>query len=141
MSIKTLLGRTISDAEIIATFNPSEEGNIMPLAPNLYDKGVADYFKHYEVYHDMCPEPFGGIEALLQTLKEKAYVLQWYLARESKALPFRFNQFRLENYFEFIEKGMPSGPRKREGIQLVLDQCLLHYLHSPLALPSIFAVR
>ena len=70
-SVEPLINRSISDAEIIATFGPSEEGTIMALAPNHYDKGVSDYLYYYENLHEMCPVPFDGIKDVLQTLKNK----------------------------------------------------------------------
>ncbi len=70
-SVEPLINRSISDADIIATFGPSEEGTIMALAPNHYDKGIADYLHYYEQLHDMCPIPFGGMKEILQTLKNK----------------------------------------------------------------------
>ncbi len=50
-SIAPLVNRTVSEAEIIATFGPSEEGTILALAPNHYDKGVADYLLFYKELH------------------------------------------------------------------------------------------
>lgn len=120
-SIEPLIGRPVSDTEIIATFGPSEEGTIMALAPNHYHKGIIDYLKHYELYHEMCPEPFRGIVELLQTLKEKGVRIAMVTGKGKHSTEISLKQFRLENYFEFIETGMPSGPRKPEGIQLVLD--------------------
>ncbi len=67
-SIEPLINKNVSDEEIIATFGPSEEGTIMALAPNFYDKGVEDYLKYYEEYHEMCPKPFDGIIDILKFL-------------------------------------------------------------------------
>lgn len=120
-SVEPLIGRSISDAEIIATFGPSEEGTIMALAPDHYDKGVADYLQYYETFHDMCSTPFEGIGDLLQTLKEKGIRIAMVTGKGKHSTAISIKQFRLENYFEFIETGMPSGPRKPQGIQLVLD--------------------
>jgi HAD superfamily hydrolase (TIGR01549 family) len=120
-SVEPLIGRSVSDAEIIATFGPSEEGTIMALAPNHYDKGVADYLQHYETYHDMCPSPFEGIEELLKTLKDTTIRIAMVTGKGKYSTAISLKQFGLENYFEAIETGMPSGPRKPEGIQLVLN--------------------
>jgi phosphoglycolate phosphatase/pyrophosphatase PpaX len=70
-AIEPLIERLVSDEEIIATFGPSEEGTIMALAPEFYEEGVTNYLKYYEQYHDMCPNPFEGIEDILRILKEK----------------------------------------------------------------------
>ena len=47
-ALEPLINRSVSDAEIIATFGPSEEGTIMSLAPDHYEKGLADYLSYYE---------------------------------------------------------------------------------------------
>ncbi len=120
-SIEPLIGRSVSEAEIIATFGPSEEGTIMALAPSYYDKGVADYLKHYEIYHEMCPSAFTGIKELLQTLKEKGVRIAMVTGKGTHSTAISLKHFGLENYFEAIETGMPGGPRKPEGIRLVLD--------------------
>lgn len=120
-SVEPLIGRSVSDAEIIATFGPSEEGTIMALAPNHYERGVADYLKHYEVYHEMCPHPFEGIGELLRTLNEKGVRIAMVTGKGAHSTAISLKHFRVENYFEAIETGMRSGPRKPEGIQLILD--------------------
>lgn len=61
-SIQPLINRSVSDAEIIATFGPSEEGTIMALAPDFYEQGVSDYLHFHETLHHMCPSPFEGIK-------------------------------------------------------------------------------
>ncbi|HEV7329703.1 MAG TPA: HAD family hydrolase [Flavisolibacter sp.] len=120
-SIEPLVGRTVSDAEIIATFGPSEEGTIMALAPDHYDKGVADYLHYYDSFHGICPSPFDGIKDLLDMLKEKNIRLAIVTGKGKYSTTISLEKFGLNGYFEFIETGMPAGPRKPEGIQLVLD--------------------
>src|SRR5262245_19294764 len=70
-SVEPFIKRSISDAEIIATFGPSEEGTIMALAPTHYSKGVSDYLHCYEQLHEMCPLPFAGMTDVLQNLKNR----------------------------------------------------------------------
>jgi phosphoglycolate phosphatase-like HAD superfamily hydrolase len=119
--LEPLIGRSVSDAEIIATFGPSEEGTIMALAPEHYDNALADYLQHYEAFHNMCPSPFEGIEAILKTLKENSIRIAMVTGKGMHSTAISLKQFGLEQYFELIETGMPAGPRKSEGIQVVLD--------------------
>src|SRR5689334_12156100 len=70
-SVEPLINRSVSDEDIIATFGPSEEGTIMALAPDYYDKGVADYLHYYKSLHHLCPVPFEGIKELLILLRNK----------------------------------------------------------------------
>jgi len=121
-SVEPLVNRSLSDEEIIATFGPSEEGTIMTLAPNHYDKGVAGYLQYYESLHDMCPAPFNGIKELLQTLKNKNVRIAMVTGKGKYSTDISLQYFGLTHFFSIIETGSPKGPRKAEGIQLILDQ-------------------
>ncbi len=120
-SIEPLVERKISDEEIIATFGPSEEGTIMALTPDHYEKGIADYLQHYTVFHKMCPSAFEGMEELLYKLKERGLRIAMVTGKGKYSTAISLKQFGLENLFEIIETGIPGGPRKPEGIQAVLD--------------------
>ncbi len=69
-AIEPLTGKSISDADIIAAFGPSEEGTIMALIPDFYEQGISNYLKYYKELHEMCPEPFDGIKGIIQYLKD-----------------------------------------------------------------------
>lgn len=120
-SVEPLIHRPVSDAEIIATFGPSEEGTIMALAPDHYERGVADYLHHYERLHPSCPAPFDGIHALLDTLAAKGVRLAMVTGKGEHSTAISLKQFGLTHHFEIIETGAPHGPRKPEGIRVVLD--------------------
>ena len=120
-SIEPLISRNVSDNEIIATFGPSEEGTIMALAPNHYEKGVADYLTHYEMLHDMCRAPFDGVVELLELLKNKGIATAMVTGKGRKSAAMSLERFGISQYFEVLETGMPEGPSKPKGIQAVLD--------------------
>lgn len=120
-SVEPLINRSVSDAEIIATFGPSEEGTIMALAPNHYDKGVADYLHYYENLHGMCPVPFEGMKELLETLQAKGIRIAMVTGKGKHSTLISLKHFELTPYFEAIETGSPKGARKAEGIQLILE--------------------
>lgn len=121
-AIEPLISRSVSDDEIIATFGPSEEGTIMALAPNDYDRGVQSYLDYYVQYHDMCPEMFDGIKPLLEKLSASHIRLAMVTGKGRKSADISLERFGVTDYFRVIETGMPQGPRKPEGIQLILDQ-------------------
>mgnify|MGYP000358374915 FL=1 len=120
-AIEPLIERSVSDEEIIATFGPSEEGTIMALAPNFYKKGVEDYLRYYEEYHDMCPNPFEGIEDILKMLKEKRIQISMVTGKGKYSTDISLKKFSIDSYFEIIETGIVSGPSKPQGIQKVID--------------------
>ncbi|MDQ3279222.1 MAG: HAD hydrolase-like protein [Bacteroidota bacterium] len=120
-AVEPLIERTVSDAEIIATFGPSEEGTIMALAPDHYERGVAGYLQHYTAYHEMCPAPFEGIKDLLKTLQAKGVRLAMVTGKGVHSTAISLEQFGVQPYFEMVETGVPAGPRKPEGIQAVIN--------------------
>ncbi|MHA4810506.1 HAD family hydrolase [Flavitalea flava] len=121
-SVEPLIHRSVTDEEIIATFGPSEEGTIMALAPDHYEKGVADYLHFYQILHGLCPEPFGGIRDLLTELKKKSVRIAMVTGKGKHSTTISLQQFGLTPFFEYIETGSPYGPRKAEGIEIVLNQ-------------------
>lgn len=120
-SIEPIIGRTVSDEEIIETFGPSEEGTIMSLIPDNYEEGVSKYLYHYEHLHEMCPKPFEGIIDLLNTLKNKNVRLAMVTGKGKFSTKISLQKFGITLFFEIIETGHISGPRKAEGIEAVLD--------------------
>lgn len=122
LSIEPLIKRNISDEEIIATFGPSEEGTIMALAPDHYEKGVADYLFHYDELHGMCASAFDGIKELLQMLKNSNVRIAIVTGKGKHSTSISLKQFELTHFFEWTETGSPHGARKAAGIQAVLGE-------------------
>jgi len=120
-SIEPLINRSVTDNEIIATFGPSEEGTIMALAPDFYEKGVADYISHYENQHDMCPTAFTEIPQLLANLKDRHIRTAMVTGKGKRSADISLEKFGIAGYFELLEAGMPEGPRKPQGIQNILN--------------------
>jgi phosphoglycolate phosphatase/pyrophosphatase PpaX len=120
-SIEPLINRTISDQEIIATFGPSEEGTIMALAPDSYEKGISSYLYFYEHLHEKCPKPFDGILNLLNILRDRKIRLAMVTGKGKHSTEISLRKFDITHYFEKIETGHRSGPRKSEGIMNVLN--------------------
>ncbi|WP_207536319.1 HAD family hydrolase [Desertivirga arenae] len=120
-SVQPLINRSVSDSEIISTFGPSEEGTIMALIPDHYEKGVADYLYHYERLHPNFPVPFDGIEELLAILKNRGVRIAMVTGKGQKSADVSLNHFKMRHFFEVIETGSPKGSRKAEAIKLLLD--------------------
>ncbi len=119
-AIEPLLGRNISDEEIVATFGPSEEGTIQALIPHQYEKGLVDYIQYYRELHDMCPEPFEGMQEIFEYLQSKDIILALVTGKGAKSTAITLFQYGLDSIFAVVETGSPSGPRKLEGIRNVL---------------------
>ena len=99
-SIEPLINREVSDEEIIATFGPSEEGTIEALAPDFYDKGVADYISHYTALQDMCPAVFDGMPQILETLKSKGIRTAMVTGKGKPSADISLQRFGITEYFE-----------------------------------------
>lgn len=121
-SIEPLLGKTISEEEIIATFGPSEEGTIRRLIPMHEQAGVDAYLQHYEELHYTCPASFPGIRELLSALQAKGVPLAMVTGKGIHSTRLSLAQFGLTSFFEVLETGSPEGPNKINGIRSVLKQ-------------------
>ncbi|MBS1659764.1 MAG: HAD family hydrolase [Bacteroidetes bacterium] len=121
-SIEPLALKQLSDQDIIATFGPSEEGTIQTLIPEHYEQGIVNYLQFYQDLHDLCPAPFPGIIDLLDQLKAKGVRIAMVTGKGRHSTVITLEKFKLDNYFEYIETGSPSGPVKDQGIAAVLAQ-------------------
>lgn len=121
-AIEPYAGRALSEAEIVATFGPSEEGTIQALAPASYEVCLTNYLHYYERLHDQYPEAFEGIHQLLHELKQRGIRIGLVTGKGSKSATISLKKLGLESYFEFIQTGSPQGPRKAEGIRHILDE-------------------
>jgi len=121
-SIEPLINREISDEEIIATFGPSEEGTIEALAPDFYDKGLADYITQYTALHDMCPQIFDGMPQILETLKINGIRTAMVTGKGKASADISLQHFGITAYFELLETGIRSGPSKPQGIKTILNK-------------------
>ncbi|MDR1157972.1 MAG: HAD family hydrolase [Oscillospiraceae bacterium] len=124
-SIAPLAGRPISDAEIVATFGPSEEGTILALIPEHYDRGVRDYLASYEALHARYPAPFDGIRSLLTDLKHRGFLLALVTGKGRQSCRISLRHLDLESVFDMVETGSPTGVRKTEGMLAVLTRFAL----------------
>ena len=121
-AIEPLLNKSLSDAEIIATFGPSEEGTIRKLIPDYETAGIESYLDHYEKLHHTCPTAFPGIEALLEILKTSNIQLAMVTGKGIHSTKISLQQFGLEKYFEILETGSPNGPDKVNGIRQAIEK-------------------
>jgi len=122
-SIEPLLGKTLTDEEIIATFGPSEEGTIRALIPEHEQQGVKDYLQYYEALHDVIsPGAFDGVAELLDMLRSRGVKLAMVTGKGIHSTRLSLEKFALTEYFEIVETGSPDGPNKVNGIRSVLSK-------------------
>ncbi|MBE9585468.1 HAD hydrolase-like protein [Mucilaginibacter sp. JRF] len=121
-SVEPLLGKSLTDAEIIATFGPSEEGTIRQLIPDHEEAGVKAYLQHYEALHHTCPTAFEGIAEALASLIQKGIKLAMVTGKGPHSTKISLQQFGLLQYFDILETGKPAGPDKVNGIRHALER-------------------
>jgi phosphoglycolate phosphatase-like HAD superfamily hydrolase len=121
-SVEPLLQKEISEADIIATFGPSEEGTIRKLIPTHETEGIKAYLQHYKALHHTCPIAFPGITQLLELLAANQVALGMVTGKGIHSTRLSLKQFGLEKYFEVMETGSPEGPNKVNGIRKILSR-------------------
>lgn len=119
-AIEPATGAVLSDAEIVATFGPSEEGTIGKLAPNHYDACMAAYLAHYERLHSGWPDLFADMRGLLDDLRARGVRLGLVTGKGGASTQLSLRQFGLADYFELVETGSPNGPRKADALRIIL---------------------
>jgi len=111
-TIESLVHRRPTDAEILATFGPSEEGTIKALLPGHFEEGLARYYENYERLHDRWPEPFPGIRDVLAYLKASGTFLGLVTGRGARSLEITLRRFGMTGIFDVVKTGRPEGTVK-----------------------------
>lgn len=119
-AIEPVTGIALADADIVATFGPSEEGTVRALAPDHYDACMAAYLAHYERLHPGWPDLFAGMRELLRDLRARGVRLGLVTGKGAASTRLSLRQFGLDDCFELVETGSPDGPRKPDALQLIL---------------------
>ena len=121
-SIEPRLGRSVSDAEIIATFGPAEEGTIKALIPNYFEEGVAAYLTHYGQYHAEYPNLFPGIQSLLTELQAKQIPLALVTGKGERSAEMSLTFYQLTSYFSAFGYGdLETNSKTRNINRIVAD--------------------
>ena len=121
-SIEPLAARALTEEEIVATFDPSEEGTIASLLPEKRAEGLDQYLLRYEELHCRWPSPFEGIPEILSSLRAKQLFVGLITGKGNKSTELTLKNYGLENYFDVIKTGASSGPVKDQRIEEVIEE-------------------
>jgi HAD superfamily hydrolase (TIGR01549 family) len=113
-------GKTYTDAEITATFGPSEEGAIQRVTPDRAEEALELFFAEYERAHADCRAPFPGIPEALQRLEEQNILVAVVTGKGPRSAEISLRMMGLAGYFEHVEAGSPEGGVKPRAIGKVL---------------------
>ncbi|GAB3989722.1 HAD hydrolase-like protein [Spirosoma daeguense] len=119
-AIEPRLGRSVSDAEIIATFGPAEQGTIKALIPHAYDEGVNAYMTYYEQYHSEYPDLFPGILSLLDELQARKVRLALVTGKSELSATLSLSFYQLAPYFSAFGYGDFSTNSKTGNINRIM---------------------
>ena len=121
-AIEPLANKSLSDAEIIAQFGPSEEGTIKALIPDHFTEGVEKYIEFYKERHSNWPKPFEGIVETLHHLKEKGCYIGLVTGKGLRSTQITLETYNLADFFDCIKTGSIRGPVKKERIEEVISE-------------------
>jgi phosphoglycolate phosphatase/pyrophosphatase PpaX len=119
-SIEPHLGRSVSDAEIIATFGPAEQGTIKALIPHAFEEGLAAYLSHYEQYHTDFPDLFPGVLTLLNELQSRNVRLALVTGKGETSAGISLKFYQLSSYFSAFGFGDLSSNNKTGNINRIV---------------------
>ncbi|WP_134087906.1 HAD family hydrolase [Olivibacter sp. XZL3] len=122
-SIEPLANRKLSDAEIIATFGPSEEGTIRAfVADDHHANALIEYYNSYTKLHDMVPTCFEGVPDVLSFLEQNGVLITMVTGKGQKSALLSLEKFGILHCFRHIETGNSEGPSKEKGIVNILKK-------------------
>jgi phosphoglycolate phosphatase/pyrophosphatase PpaX len=119
-ALEPIAGRPLTDAEILATFGPSEEGTVMALVPERFNEGLAAYLASYDRLHTQSPTPFPGIPEILAALKARGHFLGLVTGKGPKSTAMTLRRYGMLNAFNAVETGSITGPVKERCIEYLI---------------------
>ena len=115
-------GREYANHQIHAMFGPSEEGILARHCPDAPDEALADYLAAYRSAHSICPQPFPGIRAILEGLRDRAVALAIVTGKGPGSARISLERFDPQEFFPIVEAGSPDGGVKPAAMHRVLQR-------------------
>ncbi len=115
------LGRDYSDQEVRAMFGPAEEGILQRLIPHDWERRLEQYLAAYQRLHSLCPEPFPGMRAAIDTLRQRDVRLGIVTGKGPRSAAISLQELGLDGIFEPVQAGSPNGGVKPDAMRRVLD--------------------
>jgi phosphoglycolate phosphatase-like HAD superfamily hydrolase len=115
------MGKLFTPPEVVGMFGFSEEGMFKNQLPDSWPEAVEMYLREYEQGHAAFPEPFNGIQPMLEELKARDLKLGIVTGKGPHSAHISAQTWNLDKYFSGIDTGSPDGPVKARGMQAFLD--------------------
>jgi len=120
-AVAAFTDRQFTDAELIATFGPSEDGILRRLVPDHWERCFERYVDEYAERHHACSAPFPGIEVALDLLKRRGVRLAVVTGKAARTAAITLDRVGIADYFEIVATGSAAGGIKPQAIRSVLD--------------------
>jgi len=114
-------GRSLSDAEIKATFGPSEEGIIQGFVPDRWQECLESYVDAYRSEHAKSRDPFPGIHDALSRLGALGVRRGVVTGKSLVTAEISLNAMGVRTYFDIVQGGAAEGDIKARNITKVLE--------------------
>ena len=115
------LGRDYTDLEVRAMFGPAEEGIFQRMIPGDWERRLEQFLAAYQRFHSLCPEPFPGMRAAIEKLREHNIRLGIVTGKGPRSAGISLRELGLDGIFEPVEAGSPNGGVKPDAMRRVLD--------------------
>jgi pyrophosphatase PpaX len=116
------LDRWMPEETIAAEFGRSEEGILKTFLPDAdQDQLLAEYLHHYDRLHEGLDQPFAGLLAVLELLRERGVRIAIVTGKGQHSARISMEALGLAPYIERLEFGHNDYNNKSENIQRVLS--------------------
>jgi len=122
-ALKATGGREFTEAEITATYGPSEDGCLKALVGDRAGEGLKIYLEYYRAHHRrLCPAPFPGMREVFDLVRARGAELVLITGKCAASLALDLAVFGLEDNFRIIKTGRPEGADKPADMRAVLAE-------------------
>ena len=118
--------RRFTDAELIASYGPSEDGILRQLLPQHWQPCFEHYLEEYAARHAGRALLFPGIETVLDLLAASDMRLAIVTGKSRRAAAITLDHTGISRFFDAIEAGSAEGGIKPRSIRKVLARWGLH---------------
>jgi len=116
-------GREYTEAEITATYGPSEDGCLKALVGDRAGEALATYLEYYKANHErLCPAPFPGIPEVFDLARSRGAALALVTGKCAASLALDLAVFGLEKRFQVVKTGHPEGAGKPADMRAALRE-------------------
>jgi pyrophosphatase PpaX len=97
---QTVLGRPLTDDEVVARWGEPLQARVAHLAPDRGEELIAAYTAHYEAHHDRLCRPYPGIPEMLAALAAHGCRQGVVTSKRRRATAHALERFGLESWIQ-----------------------------------------